>query len=384
MMMRAHIPRLAVLVIVLLLGSLVLTRAQLFDSIDTVIFYPTYGVQDAGTRLWKVRMRAKVQESRSIAERFSRFVRDMPRRSAEEEHHFRDRMRDLVADDKSGEDVEFQFDGDASQKEYRIEKGNGRFPDTNGDGIVDGALRLADSDAQRLLAAQKSTNGWLTYHVTSHGHEGAGRLRLIGPTGLSVISDIDDTIKVTEVPAGKTEVILNTFYRDFVAALEMSKKYRDFGDAAFHYVSGGPWQLYRPVSKFLIDEGGLFPAGSFHMKDLSGNIRKPIKSLESLEKFVATGGTFDHKVEQITTIMGDFPGRTFILIGDSGECDPEVYRKVKSIAVLAPKIQEIIIRDVVNARTRAPHRLDGMTPLPATTVVDGGPPPDCGSRSGSR
>ena len=65
------------------------------------------------------------------------------------------------------------------------------------------------------------------------------------------------------------------------------------------------------------------------MKHLSGSIRSPISSLQSLERFVATDGTFDHKVEQIKKIMGHFPARTFILIGDSGERDPEVYREVK-------------------------------------------------------
>jgi phosphatidate phosphatase APP1 len=119
------------------------------------------------------------------------------------------------------------------------------------------------------------------------------------------------------------------------------------------------------------------------MKHLSGNIRAPISSLTSLERFVATGGTFDHKVEQIKTIIGDFPDRKFILIGDSGECDPEVYREVENSA-LGSKIQEIIIRDVVNARVRAPQRLKGMTILEATTVVDGGPQPDCGPGSSTR
>jgi hypothetical protein len=369
-MMRT-VPRFAAVFASLLLGSIAMPitipGTQLFDSTDDVIFYPSYGVQDAGTRAWEIHMRVKVQEPRNIGDRIRSLFRDMPSRGTDEDSRFRTRIADLVADDKRGEKVKFRFDQDASQKEYRLANGSGDFPKTNGDGVVEGVIKLPDSDAQRLLTAQGSTNGWLTFKVTSGGHAGAGRVRLIGPTGLSVISDIDDTIKITEVPAGKPTVVINTFFKEFAAAQEMIANYRGFGDAAFHYVSGGPWQLYRPVSSFLID-GGFFPAGSFHMKHLSGSITSPLSTFQSLERFVDTDGTFDHKVEQIMKIMGHFPGRTFILIGDSGERDPEVYRKVKGTA-LGEKIREIIIRDVVNAREKDPDRVKGMTILAAPTVA---------------
>jgi hypothetical protein len=372
-MMRT-VQRFAAVFASLLLGSIAMPIAipstQLFDSTDDVIFYPAYGVQDAGTRVWEIHMRVKVQEPRNIGNHIRRLFRDMPSRGADEDNRFRTRIADLVADDKSGEKVKFRFDQDASGKEYRLANGSGDFPKTNGDGVVEGVIKLPDDDAQQLLTAQRSTNGWLTYQATSGGHAGAGRLRLIGPTGLSVISDIDDTIKITEVPAGKRTVVINTFFREFAVAQEMIANYRGFGDAAFHYVSGGPWQLYRPVSSFLID-GGHFPAGSFHMKHLSGSITSPISSLQSLERFVETEGTFNHKVEQIKIIMGHFPARKFILIGDSGERDPEVYRSVKDTA-LGARIQEIIIRDVVNAREKDPARLKGMTILAAPTVADAG------------
>jgi hypothetical protein len=382
-MMRRYAPRFAATLSLFLLGPIAIPDAQFwFDSTDDVIFYPTYGVQDAGTRVWNIHMRAKVQESRDPGRHFRKWFSDLESRGTEEDNRFAQRLADLVAEDKPGKKLKFRFDGDASKKEYRIEDGSGGFPETSEDGIVDGVLRLSDSDAQRMLEAQGSANGWLAYQATSRGQAGAGRLRLIGPTGQSVISDIDDTIKITEVPSGKLTVLLNTFYRPFAVAPEMIEKYRGFGDAAFHYVSGGPWQLYRPVSSFLIDKGP-FPAGSFHMKHLSGNITSPIKTLESLEKFAATEGTFNHKVAQIKIIMGDFPGRTFILIGDSGECDPEVYREVKGTA-LGQRIQDIIIRDVVNAREKARHRVQDMTILTPPAVIDGGTQPTCGAQSSTR
>ena len=39
----------------------------------------------------------------------------------------------------------------------------------------------------------------------------------------------------------------------------------------FHYVSGAPWQLYRALDQFLIEESG-FPEGTFHMKNVPKNL----------------------------------------------------------------------------------------------------------------
>ena len=278
------------------------------------------------------------------------------------------RIADFLADDESNEDVRVQYDGDADRKIYRIANAAGGFDETDANGIVEGTVTLPDVVAQRLLTQQGSTDGWLTYRAVSADHTGAGRVRLIGPSGVSVISDIDDTIKVTEIPAGARIIVTNTFYREFVPTDELRATFKELEDAAFHYVSGGPWQLYRPVSAFLIG-GGHVPEGTFHMKSLTGGIRTPITSLEDLSRFVQPGGTFEHKVSQIARIMERFPGRTFVLIGDSGEQDPEVYRHVQSR--FGAQVRQIIIRDLKNARQLEPARLAGMTIVEAPTVVPG-------------
>jgi phosphatidate phosphatase APP1 len=79
--------------------------------------------------------------------------------------------------------------------------------------------------------------------------------------------------------------------------------------------------------------------------------------------------TLDQKVRQITQIIEHFPDRDFILIGDSGEADPEVFNLIRQ--VYPGQVKEIKIRDVVNARELAPERLEGMTVIPAPTVEPG-------------
>ena len=59
----------------------------------------------------------------------------------------------------------------------------------------------------------------------------------------------------------------------------------------------------------------------------------------------------------------------FILIGDSGEHDPEIYKKLKDD--FGDQIQEIWIRDVINARENDPNSLVGMKIIVADTITKG-------------
>lgn len=76
--------------------------------------------------------------------------------------------------------------------------------------------------------------------------------------------------------------------------------------------------------------------------------------------------TYEHKVARITLLMQRFPNRQFILVGDSGEKDPEVYRTIRE--KFSGQVSDIWIRDVVNDRELNPGRLSSMKVIPAATV----------------
>ena len=347
-------------------GALLLSMV-LQSAAEEVVFYPAYGFR-AGAG-WAIPIRAKVQEPRAIEERLiDTLLTPMLRPSPHERENFRARIADVVADDESGERVRLAFDGDDGSPIHRLSDENGREPRTDSNGIVEGTIALPDAAARRLMEQQRSTGGWLTYRAVSPRHRGQGRVRLLEPDGVSVISDIDDTIKISEVPAGKRILAQNTFLRDFAAAPGMQARYAALTDAAFHYVSGSPWQLYRPLSRFLIEESR-FPEGTFHFKELRGSVLTASRSLEDLANFANPEGTVTHKTDQISRIMTRFPGRPFILIGDSGERDPEVYQEIRRR--FGSQVREILIRDVVNARQTDSARLAGMTIIEAPTVLPG-------------
>ena len=155
--------------------------------------------------------------------------------------------------------------------------------------------------------------------------------------GVSVISDIDDTIKITEV-RNRTATLRNTFLREFQPVPGMADVYRSIArsnQATFHYVSASPWQLYEPLAEFVRAKS--FPAGTFELKQFRWKDRSALDLFASPEKF---------KPGVIEPLLKQFPKRKFILIGDSGERDPEIY------GVLARKfpnqIIHIYVRDVTN------------------------------------
>jgi hypothetical protein len=143
----------------------------------------------------------------------------------------------------------------------------------------------------------------------------AGEIELIGPTGISVISDVDDTIKVTNV-ADRKELLANTFTREFRSVDGMSELYQSWARAgiSFHYVSASPWPLYSPLVDWLDADG--FPVGTMHLRHVRLRDWRTDRKRET---------SFHNKREAIAQLLRLYPGRKFILCGDSGERDAELY-----------------------------------------------------------
>ena len=123
--------------------------------------------------------------------------------------------------------------------------------------------------------------------------------------------------------------------REFVAVEGMPEVYRRWQDlgAAFHYVSSSPWQLSACLCQFLGAAG--LPAGSMHLKLFRLKDSTPLGRLPSRKR---------SKRRKIEQILADFPARRFVLVGDSGERDPEVYAEV---ARRRPaQVAGIVIREV--------------------------------------
>jgi phosphatidate phosphatase APP1 len=161
---------------------------------------------------------------------------------------------------------------------------------------------------------------------------------------LGVISDIDDTIVWTHV--GNRRRMLWTLARSNAATRKpftgVAAFYRALHDGAagdegnpVFYVSSGPWNLYPALVDFMrINE---IPQGPLFLKDWGRHMLTEWRD----------HGT--HKLAAIREILHAFSHLPFVLVGDSGEQDPEIYRD--AVLEFPGRIAAVYIRSV-DARNR--------------------------------
>jgi phosphatidate phosphatase APP1 len=166
-----------------------------------------------------------------------------------------------------------------------------------------------------------------------------GEIYLCDDNGITFISDIDDTIKITGVTS-TTDTLINTFSGEFKAVSGMSRIYRTWQqkyNATFAYVTASPDQLYPSLRGFLDREQ--FPTGSAHMRHFTW------LDVNFISFFMSTS-YIRSKTETITMFLDNTVNRTLVLIGDVFQKDPDIYA---SVYMKYPnRIGHIFIRKYVN------------------------------------
>lgn len=175
-----------------------------------------------------------------------------------------------------------------------------------------------------------------------------------------VISDIDDTVMATNV-MNRVKMLLTTIIANEHTRIPFE------GVAAFYralhrgvsgnennpifYVSSSPWNLYGFLLEFF--KKHQIPFGPLFLKDFGSHT-------------LFSGGEHKtHKLENITRILDTFSHLPFILIGDSGEQDPEIYRK--TVEKYPNRIRAVYIRNV----NPHPARIDEINRLIAEIEKNG-------------
>ncbi|HXH01405.1 MAG TPA: phosphatase domain-containing protein, partial [Xanthomonadaceae bacterium] len=97
------------------------------------------------------------------------------------------------------------------------------------------------------------------------------------------------------------------------------------------YVSSSPWNLYDLLEDFLELNG--IPFGPIFLRDLGTDTGK----------FFKTKG-HGHKLERAKTLIERFPALCWVLLGDSGQADAELY--AEAAREFGNRIAAIYIRDV--------------------------------------
>ena len=148
-----------------------------------------------------------------------------------------------------------------------------------------------------------------------------------GAVSYGVISDIDDTVLVSHSTKTLKKLRLMLFKNArtripfegvtaFYRALHKGTRQEGCLNPMF-YVSSSEWNLYDLLVDFF--QYRSIPLGPLLLQELKHSVFKFWKS---------GGGSHLHKLEKIRFLFSFFPDLDFILIGDSGQCDPEIYLSV--------------------------------------------------------
>lgn len=322
-------------------------------SDENLLFIPSYSFYDKASNTYHIRFHAWVYESEASSKKRKLLMSAISRsldidESEIAETLFEKRATYLLYDNEKNKWVSIYLGGDV----YNLGV-------TDKTGHTERELVLPPEILKKSLSPGVDFNdfkilpSWIAFKTgTSHDSRiFEGKARYLPPEGVMVVSDIDDTIKVTEVRDRK-KMLRNTFLNPYQIVEGMPGLYRawETEGADFIYLSASPWQLYEPLKEFLADEN--FPEGLMHMKmfDLPSGVKTIFDGPEKV------------KIPALKRLMKSFPDRKFILVGDSGEKDPEIYGKIA--AEYGDRIAWILIRNVTDESPDSKRFNDALKKFP--------------------
>ena len=302
---------------------------------EYIIFFPTDAFADATGQQWNLPVHGWIHEPEKDSKARQLLLHALAERLGLEPGDaadilFQERAGMFLVDNERGEYIEVRAAGLSAQ--LGPSQANGHFS----------AILRLDKDA----AAIPTGTTWLDVHADlppGDARRFRGRSQLLEPEGVSVISDIDDTIKISQV-LDKRLLLENTFLKPFSPIPGMAGLYRQWAEegAAFHYVSASPWQLYPSLQAFIDDAG--YPQGSFFLRLFRLNDGSFWDFMKSSE---------DYKLETIRRILQAYPKRRFILVGDAGERDPEIYGAIARD--FPQQVLHVCIRDIGRVADEGPR-----------------------------
>jgi phosphatidate phosphatase APP1 len=183
------------------------------------------------------------------------------------------------------------------------------------------------------------------FEVTAAGARVRGTVHVLPPSArVLVVSDVDDTVVVTNVTSTRG-MLTATFLQDETtqpAVAGMAALYRCLAAApgtapAIVFVSGSPIQLAPRIGRFL--ERHRFPPAALLLRNLGP------KTL--------TG----YKEPVLRSLLARFPQVKLVLVGDSGERDPEIYSALRREH--PDRVARVYLRKAIPGAGPA-ARFDGM------------------------
>ena len=162
--------------------------------------------------------------------------------------------------------------------------------------------------------------GWHTISMSTEGSQPVEEpVFIVDPLAtVGLISDIDDTVMVTLLPrpllAAWNTFVLDEHARTPVAGMAVlyEKLVRDHPGSPVVYLSTGAWNVAPTITRFLSRH--LYPPGALLLTDWG----------PTHDRWFRSGR--EHKEQSLTRLRQEFPQLKWILVGDDGQHDEELYR----------------------------------------------------------
>ena len=194
--------------------------------------------------------------------------------------------------------------------------------------------------------------GWRTVRLHRPGAESVDApVRVLGPdVRFGIVSDIDDTVMVTALPrpllAAWNTFVLDEYARSPVPGMAVlyERLAKAHPEAPVVYLSTGAWNVAPTLMRFL--SRNLYPRGPLLLTDWGPTTDRWFRSGQA------------HKRTSLERLAVEFPDVRWLLIGDDGQHDPEIYGEF--VATHPEQVAAVAIRQLSPAQSM----LAGALPVP--------------------
>lgn len=271
---------------------------------EDLILYPTYLYLDNGAKGLNVKIHLHVFKKKEDSIKRKILIQELEKylklSAKEDSKIFQERVRSFLVDNKRGKKVFVNILG----QNYALNE-----TEANGRSITEIKIpkeKIGENSRQLEVKVNPSSKNKKDY---------IGKIWIIRENSTCLISDVDDTVKISDV-RNKKNLLENSFIKPFQQVNGMSDYYASLTNnvSCVLFVSASPWQMYTHLVNFFKQEN--FPDSIFIMKDFRLKDSSVLNIFESPDNY---------KIQKIEPMLKEWKNVKFILVGDSGEKDPEVY-----------------------------------------------------------
>lgn len=187
------------------------------------------------------------------------------------------------------------------------------------DGVDVGQIVTDRGGVIDLVLPVSLSPGWHKIRLSTDENDGSEGLVIVvdADARFGVISDVDDTVMITALPkpfvAAWNSFVLSEQARAAVPGMSvlLDNQVRQHPGSPIIYLSTGAWNVAPALTRFL--SRNLYPAGPLLLTDWG----------PTTDRWFRSGK--EHKQRELRRLVHEFPNIKWLLIGDDGQHDEDLY-----------------------------------------------------------